>query len=84
MSFLLLCLRWIGVVPFVIPPVDRGSYFCYASGGVVFGLIDAVLSQSVWFFFYRRWLVVVSVFLFRSSLARRSQCGSRLVVNGLL
>ena len=50
----------------------------------MFGSIDAGLSQSVWLSFYRHWLVVVSVVLFRSSLALISQSGSRMVIDGSL
>ena len=62
-SFLLLFLRRLRVFNF-IPLVDRGRSFCYASGGVVFGLIYSGSSQSAYFWFDRRWLVVLSVGFF--------------------
>ena len=78
--FLLLCLRRIGVFPF-IPMVAWVLSFCYASRGMVFGLIGDGSSQSAWFCFDRRCLVLVRGVLFWLALACRSQVGLVPVVS---
>ena len=80
---LLLWLRGRGVVP-SNSPVARVFSFCYDSGGMVFGAINAGSSESAWFWFHQKWLVVVSLVLFRLILASQSRCCFSLIGAGLL